>query len=255
MMSLFGLEGRAALVTGASSGIGAATAELFAAAGARVAVGFFHNEAGAQGVCDRIRTQGGTAVMIRADMRQTDETRRLVDAAAREVGPIDVLVNNAGSLIERVPLREITEARWDEIQALNVKSALFASQAVIPGMIERRRGSIVNLGSIAGHNGGGPGAGAYSIAKASLMTMTKSFAKELAPHGIRVNGIAPGIIDTPFHQVFSTPEVLKAFVATIPLARMGTSLECATAIVFLASDAGSYITGETIEINGGQLMV
>ena len=121
-------------------------------------------------------------------------------------------------------------------------------------MIERRRGAIVNVVSIAGHNGGGPGAGAYASSKAALTCYTKSMAKELAPHGVRVNAVAPGVIDTPFHEVFSTPQMLAAFVATIPLGRLGTSAECASAIAFLASPAASYIVGETIEINGGQLM-
>jgi 3-oxoacyl-[acyl-carrier protein] reductase len=255
MLKQFDLTDRVALVTGASSGIGAAAAELLAEAGAHVAIGYHHNRAGAEEVRDRIRAAGGTATMVAADVRHAAETRALVDTTLRELGPIDILVNNAGSLVQRIPLGDIPEALWDEIQTLNVKSALIATQAVIPAMRERRRGIIVNVGSIAGHHGGGPGAGAYSIAKAALMTMTKSLAKELAPAGIRVNGIAPGIIDTPFHEVFSTPEALKSWVAGIPLGRIGTPLECATAILFLASDAASYITGEMIEINGGQLMV
>jgi 3-oxoacyl-[acyl-carrier protein] reductase len=122
-------------------------------------------------------------------------------------------------------------------------------------MIERRTGAIINLGSIAGRNGGGPGAGAYSVAKGALITLTKSLAKELAPRGVRVNAVSPGVIDTPFHEVFSTPEMIRGFVASIPLGRVGTAMECANVIAFLASDASSYIVGETIEVNGGQLML
>jgi 3-oxoacyl-[acyl-carrier protein] reductase len=121
-------------------------------------------------------------------------------------------------------------------------------------MIARRTGAIVNVGSIAGHHGGGPGAGAYASAKAAVMAYTKSLARELAPYGIRVNGVAPGVIDTPFHEVFSTPEALENFRSMIPLGRLGTPRECATVIAFLASRAASFIVGETIEINGGQLM-
>jgi 3-oxoacyl-[acyl-carrier protein] reductase len=121
-------------------------------------------------------------------------------------------------------------------------------------MIERRRGAIVNVVSIAGHNGGGPGAGAYAAAKAALTSYTKALAKELAPHGVRVNAVSPGVIATPFHEVFSTPEMIQNFVKAIPLGRVGTSVECATAIAFLVSDAASYIVGETLEVNGGQLM-
>jgi 3-oxoacyl-[acyl-carrier protein] reductase len=121
-------------------------------------------------------------------------------------------------------------------------------------MIERRRGAIINVGSLAGHNGGGPGAGPYAAAKAGLAAFTKSLSKELGPYGVRANAVAPGIIDTPFHEVFTTPEMMTNFLKMVPLGRMGTSRECATVIAFLASDAASYITGETVEINGGLLM-
>jgi 3-oxoacyl-[acyl-carrier protein] reductase len=199
-------------------------------------------------------SSGGTAIIGAADVRQADDVRTLVQQVTAELGSIDILINNAGGLVQRQGIRELTEARLDEIFALNVKSALMASQAVVPSMIERRRGAIVNVVSIAGHTGGGPGAGAYASAKASLTSYSKSMARELAPHGIRVNAVAPGVIDTPFHEVFSTPEMIRGFVATIPLGRVGTSEECANVIAFLASDAASYIVGETIEINGGQLM-
>jgi 3-oxoacyl-[acyl-carrier protein] reductase len=121
--------------------------------------------------------------------------------------------------------------------------------------MERKTGNIVNIASIAGRNGGGPGAMAYATAKGALIVFTKGLARELAPHGIRVNGVAPGVIDTPFHEVFSTPEMIKNFVAGIPMGRVGTSMECAQAIAFLASGAASYVTGETMEVNGGQLML
>jgi 3-oxoacyl-[acyl-carrier protein] reductase len=138
--------------------------------------------------------------------------------------------------------------------ALNFTSAVLASQAVTPAMIARRRGAIVNVTSIAGHSGGGPGAGIYASAKAALASFTKALAKELAPHGVRVNAVSPGVIDTPFHEMFSTPEMLQNFVKAIPIGRVGTAAECATVIAFLASDAASYIVGESIEVNGGQLM-
>jgi NAD(P)-dependent dehydrogenase (short-subunit alcohol dehydrogenase family) len=122
-------------------------------------------------------------------------------------------------------------------------------------MVERKTGTIVNVVSIAGRNGGGPGAMAYASAKGGLIAFTKGLAKELAPSGIRVNAVSPGVIDTPFHEVFSTPEMIKTFVAGIPMGRIGTAVECATVIAFLASQAASYIAGETIEVNGGQLML
>lgn len=248
------LAGKVALVTGASSGIGAATARLLAAQGARVAIGLHKNKQGAIEVLDSISDAGGTAVAVVGDLRKTREIRTVVDQVVNEFGPIDILVNNAGSLVKRLPIREITEEMWDDVIALNLKSAVFASQAVVPSMIERRTGAIVNVVSIAGHNGGGPGAGTYATAKAGLTSFTKSLAKELAPHGVRVNAVSPGVIDTPFHEVFSTPEMIAGFVKTIPLGRVGKSEECAQVIAFLVSEAASYVVGETIEINGGQLM-
>jgi 3-oxoacyl-[acyl-carrier protein] reductase len=246
---------KVALITGASSGIGAATANVLADLGARVAISYQHNEEGAERVRQMIESAGGKAIAIRADVRRAEEITSLVKRAAAEFGPIDILVNNAGSLVERQTILEMTAERWDEVMNLNLKSAMLCSQAVAASMIERKTGAIVNVVSIAGRTGGGPGAGAYSVAKGGLITFTKSLAKELAPHRIRVNAISPGVIDTPFHEVFSTPEMIRNFVATVPLGRVGTPLECAKVIAFLASDAAGYVVGETIEVNGGQLML
>ena len=255
MHNYLDLTGKVALITGASSGIGAATAALFADLGAKVAIGYCHNQKGAEDVRASIASAGGVAIAIRADVCREDDIRRLVKSAADELGPIDILVNNAGSLVERMKIHEVTGEKWDRIQNLNLKSAVLCSQAVAPSMTERRAGAIVNVVSIAGRNGGGPGAGAYAAAKAGLIAFTKSLARELGPHGIRVNAVSPGTIDTPFHQVFSTPEMLRNIVATIPLGRLGLPVECATAIAFLASGAASFVAGETLEVNGGQLML
>jgi 3-oxoacyl-[acyl-carrier protein] reductase len=249
------LTGRTALVTGASSGIGAATAIVMADLGARVAMGYHANEKGAEQVRQAIAAAGGKAIAIRADVRNSGDARALVQHAADELGPIDILVNNAGSLVKRMKILEVDEETWDDIMDLNLKSAMVCSQAVAASMIERKLGVIVNIVSIAGRNGGGPGAGPYASAKAALIAFTKSLAKEMAPHGVRVNAVSPGVIDTPFHEVFSTPEMIASFVKNIPIGRVGTSAECAHAIAFLASGAASYIVGETIEVNGGQLML
>ncbi len=254
MQNYLDLTGSVALVTGASSGIGAATAVTLADLGAAVAVGYHRNRTGAEETCARIAAAGGRAMALAADVRRADDVRSLVAEAATGLGAIDILVNNAGSLVVRRGIREITEAHLDDILALNLKSAVLASQEVAGAMIERRRGAIINVVSIAGHSGGGPGAGAYAASKAALTAYTKSLARELAPHGVRVNAVSPGVIDTPFHEVFSTPEMMRNFVAAIPMGRVGTAAECATVIAFLASRAAAYVTGETIEVNGGQLM-
>jgi 3-oxoacyl-[acyl-carrier protein] reductase len=255
MKNYLDLSGKVALITGASSGIGAASAMVFAELGAHVTIAYFHNQVGAETVRDAIAAAGGKALSVKADVRQADDIEMLVRRTSEELGPVDILINNAGSLIERQSINQMTEDRWDEVMNLNLKSAMLCSRAVAPSMIEHKSGAIINVASIAGRTGGGPGAGAYSVAKAGLITLTKSLAKELAPHGIRVNAVSPGVIDTPFHQIFSTPEMIRTFVSTIPLGRIGKPLECATVIAFLASEAASYVVGETIEINCGQLML
>ena len=255
MQNYMDLTGKVALVTGASSGIGAATAAVLADLGAQVAIGYFHNEKGAGQVRESILSAGGKAIAIRADVRQSAEVRSMVDRVAAELGPVDILINNAGSLVKRIAILDVTEEAYDDVMNLNLKSAILCSQAVAPAMIGRKTGAIVNIVSIAGRNGGGPGAGLYSTAKGGLIAFTKSLAKEMAPLGVRVNAVSPGVIDTPFHEAFSTPQMLANFVKGIPLGRVGTSMECARVIAFLASDAATYVIGETVEVNGGQLML
>lgn len=250
----FGLAGKVALVTGASSGIGAATAMLLAELGAKVAITYFQNEAGAKSVVSEMTRSGAKCASFRADVRGSEDVHAAIRGTVTQLGPIDVLVNNAGSLVKRAKLLEIDDAIWNDVMNLNLKSAMLCSQAVANSMIERKSGAIVNVGSIAGHSGGGPGAGIYAAAKGALVSLTKAMAKELAPQGVRVNAVSPGVIDTPFHEQFSTPEMMQSFQKAIPLGRVGKATECATVIAFLASDAASFVVGETIEVNGGQLM-
>jgi 3-oxoacyl-[acyl-carrier protein] reductase len=255
MHNYLDLTGKTALVTGASSGIGAATALVLADLGASVAIGYHNNQKGADEVAAQIAATGRKAVALKADMRHSSEVSPLVERAAEALGPLDILINNAGSLVGRMPLAKVTEAGWDEVMDLNLKSAVLCAQAAAPSMVQRKSGAIVNVVSIAARNGGGPGAGAYAAAKAGLIAFTKSLAKELAPSNVRVNAISPGVIDTPFHEVFSTPEMIANFVKGIPLGRTGTSMECAKVIAFLVSEAAAYVVGETVEVNGGQLML
>ena len=247
-------KGQVALITGASSGIGRATAEAIAREGARVGVNYCKNQAGADETAETIRKAGGQALVARADVTRAAEVQAMVDAVRKEWGRIDILVNNAGDLLARRSLTDMTEEYWDQIMALNLKSVFLCVRAVWQEMAERKSGCIINVTSIAGRNGGGPGAAAYAAAKGGLLTYTKGLAKELAPHGIRVNGIAPGVIATPYHERYSPSEVFQRFIASIPLGRAGTSEDIADVIVFLASPAARYIIGETVEVNGGMLM-
>lgn len=254
MSTHFDLNGKVALVTGASSGIGRATAIALAAGGASVAINFHRNEAGADAARAEIVNAGGKAITVQADVTQAPDVQSLVKQTTVEFGPIDILVNNAGSLIERLKILELTEARWDEVVDLNLKSAFLCSQAVTGSMISRKSGSIVNVSSIAGRNGGALGSIHYSTAKGGIITFTKGLAKELAPHGVRVNAVSPGVIATPYHEQFSSADMMKAYVGMIPLGRIGQPEEVASVICFLASDAASFLVGETIEINGGMFM-
>ena len=243
-----------ALITGASSGIGRATAEAMAQQGARVAVNYHKNQAGAEAAAEAVRKAGGEALVVRADVTRDAEIRTMVEVVRAQWQRIDILVNNAGDLLARRTLADMTEDYWDQIMDLNLKSAFLCVKAVWEEMVARKSGCIINLTSIAGRNGGGPGAAAYAAAKGGLLTYTKSLAKELAPHGVRVNGVAPGVIATPFHERYSPPEVFQRFSAAIPVGRAGTAEEIADVIVFLASPAARYMAGETVEVNGGMLM-
>ncbi len=249
------LSGRIAVVTGASSGIGSATAAALAECGAAVALNYHRNREGAEETGHLIESHGGRAIVIQADVSTRPGAHALMEEARKKLGPIDILVNNAGDMIQRCPLLDFTDELWDRVVTLNFKSVLLCSQAVMPEMMDRGRGNIINVGSIAGHHGGGPGAAVYAAAKAAVMCLTKGMAKELAHRGIRVNGVAPGVIETPFHERLSTPELMAQFAASIPLGRAGVSEEVGRVIAFLASDAASYIHGEMIEINGGQMMI
>jgi NAD(P)-dependent dehydrogenase (short-subunit alcohol dehydrogenase family) len=243
-----------ALVTGASSGIGAATAVELARRGMAVAVHYFNNEGGGRQTVQTIHDTGGEAFPIKADMRQQGDVQRMVAEVLKEFGTLDVLVNNAGSMVSRAPFLEMTDDYWNEVFHLNVSSVFYCTQAVARQMAKQKSGVVINVSSIAGRHGGGPGAICYAAAKGAVLTLTKGLAKELAPLGIRVNGVNPGVILTPFHERFSTEEQMKRMVDTIIMKRAGTSEEIATVIAFLASADAKYLTGETVEVNGGQLM-
>jgi len=249
------LKDKVVLVTGSSTGIGAAVARGFARNGAKVAVHYHSSRAEAEKVVADIKLHGGTAALFGADARSAQEVENLVGAVSRYWGRLDVLVNNAGGLVKRAKLEEVTDELYDEVLNLNVRSVVTGSRAAARLFRQQGKGNIINTTSIAARNGGRIGASLYAGSKAFVSTFTRTLAKELAEAGIRVNAVSPGVVMTPFHERFSTPEVLEAIRKTIPMERLGTPDECVGAYLFLASDQLSgYVTGQVIEVNGGQLM-
>jgi 3-oxoacyl-[acyl-carrier protein] reductase len=248
------LAGKRILVTGGSTGIGAAAAKALAAKGAVIALHYNASEAEANAVAAAIRDAGGTCHLVRGDLTRRGEPRRVVEEASRALGGLDVLINNAGSLVKRVPFEELDDAIVDSIFDLNVRSVIAACQAALPHLERAGGGSIINVGSIAGIGGGGPGASIYGASKGFVHNLTRHLAGLYATKNIRVNAVAPGVIDTPFHAA-TPPERKEAMRATVPMGRLGTAEDCAGTFLFLASDSMSgYITGQTIHVNGGQLM-
>jgi 3-oxoacyl-[acyl-carrier protein] reductase len=208
---------------------------------------------GAEETAAQARALGAEVTVLQADLGTMEGTHDLIARIQGE--EFDILINNAGHLVQRAKLLESTEEIYDTVMNLNVKSMWFITQAVVPAMIAKKSGVIVNLGSIAARNGGGPGATMYSAAKAAVATFTKGWAKELAPHGIRVNAVSPGTVDNYFHEKHSNRQILDNVIAQTPAGRLATNEDVSDVIVFLCSDGSRYVHGQTIEINGGMFMV
>lgn len=245
-------ESRAALVTGAQQGIGEAMAIAFALAGYDVAINWLDDQAAAEAVAARVRAQGQRALTVRADVADLQQIRGMVDATVSGLGRLDVLVNNAG-VFPRVDFLAMTEADWDFVVDINLKGSAFAAQAAAQAMVAAGRGgSIVNLSSrsLAGAVLGVH----YSATKAGVVGMTRAMALALAPHGIRVNAIAPGLTDTAQPRYGNTDAELAEMAKAVPLGRMARPQEIAALGVFLASEAAAYITGQVHHINGGAYM-
>jgi 3-oxoacyl-[acyl-carrier protein] reductase len=249
------LKGKVVLITGASTGIGAAAARAFARLGSRLIIHYNASRSAAEAVAGECEALGGTATLVGGDVMQSENVKRIAAEALAVHGRIDVLINNAGGMIGRTRIEDYTDAYIEQVLALNVTQVAMFMHEVVPAMRRQKSGNVINVSSIAARHGGGAGAIIYAGAKGFISTATRGWAKEVVGDGIRVNAVSPGVILTPFHDRYSTAEQLKAMQATIPMNRVGTPEECAGTFVYLASDALSgYVTGQVIEVNGGQYM-
>jgi 3-oxoacyl-[acyl-carrier protein] reductase len=247
------LKDKVALITGASSGIGAAAALAFGRQGRRVAVHYNVRKREAEAIAEEIRKAGCDAAVFQAGVSTSGELDRLALEVHGRFGRVDILVNNAGGFVQRVLLAEAPDELIDRVFHQNARSMIALCRKVIPHMRRQKSGTVINVTSQAARTGGSQGSGLYSATKAYISTFT--LAKELVGDGIRVNAVSPAIIDTPIHDGHTSPELLAQLCAGIPMRRLGRADECTSAMLFLASDRlASYITGQTIEINGGLLM-
>ncbi len=248
------IKGKRVLVTGSSTGIGAAVARELGRLGARVVVHGNANVAAAEEVAAAIDGDGGEAHVVTGDVTRSETAPKLVAAAVDKLGGLDVLINNAGSLIRRLRNADFEDELFDQVYDLNVRSIFNVTKAALPHLKQAGGGAVINTGSIAGRNGGAPGSVIYASAKAAVHSISRNMAKEFAPDNIRVNTVAPGFIETPFHAETSE-ENRKGALSSIAQGRLGIAEDCVGAYVFLASDSMSgYITGQIIDVNGGQLM-
>ncbi|MFN8636520.1 MAG: SDR family oxidoreductase [Chloroflexota bacterium] len=247
------LSGRTALVTGGSSDIGAAIARALAKRGADVIVHYHSNAAKADAVAENLRALGRQAWTLSANLSLADEARRLADEASA-LAPIDILVNNAGAPLNRVHWSELDAPFLDTVFGLNYRAPLYLCQKLTPGMVERGRGVVVNILSTAAVLGGTDTVYAYASAKGALQTLTRGLARSLAPQGVRVLAIAPGTVDTEFQRTGTTPEMLKQLIESNLLGRIGRPEEIGEVVAFMATDAASFVIGETIHVNGGFYM-
>jgi len=248
------LAGKAVLITGASTGIGAALARALAAQEMRVGIHYNSSREQAEALADEIKTAGGHVHLVHGDVSKEGETERVVEETAKTFGHLDGLINNAGGMLGRKPTSEFTDEHYEKVMDLNARSVLAATRAAHP-WLKKQGGFIINTTSIAARNGGGGGAILYAAAKGFVSTLTRGHAKEFVPDRIRVNAVAPGVIATPFHDRYTNDEQMEMQRKAIPMGFIGTSEDCVGAYLFLASPTLSgYVTGQIIEVNGGQLM-
>ncbi len=244
------LQGKVAIVAGGARDIGRAVSEKLAAEGAKVVVNYFNNQNEGEATVAAIQEAGGQAIAVGGDMTKAADVENLVAAAKEAFGDsIDVLVNVVGGLVARKTLDEMDEAFFEGVVKLNLTTTFLTTKAVVPLMGDGS--SIINFASQAGRDGGGPGASAYAASKGAVMTFTRGMAKELGPQNIRVNCVCPGMISTTFHDTFTKDEVRKNVAAGTPLRREGKANEVADLVAYLASAESSFLTGVSVDINGG----
>lgn len=247
------LSKRVAIVTGGGTGIGRATVITLAEAGAFVGVHYHTSEAVAAATLREIESAGGKGMLLRADLANEDEANAIVDQLVAQTKRLDVLVNNAGSPLQRAKLEDCPADLWLKNFDVNVHSAFYVTKRAIPALRKSGHGSVINNLSLAVQTGGANGAGPYAAAKGALQVMTRTLARELAPQ-VRVNAIMPGVVETPHHEKFTTDERMEQYRKETPLGRNGNAEEIAKLILFLASDASSFITGGLIDANGGRFL-
>lgn len=251
-MDLFRIDGKVALVTGGGRDIGRAVALELARRGADVAVNYSQSAEKALETVREIQTLSRRAVAIQADVTRPEDVKKLAEQALEfGHGRVDILVNNAGGMVKRALLEDLTPELIDEVLRLNFTSVLLVSQAIIPHMVRNGGGKVINISSIAGHNGGAPTTPHYGPAKAAVSNLARTLSKEFAAKNVQINSVAPGIIDNQFHVVFTPRDVFDKLVSGVPMGRAGTNEEVAGAVAFLACPASDYVTGEVIHVNGG----
>ena len=249
------LKGKVVLITGASTGIGAAAARAFAREGSRLIIHYNASRDAAEAVAADVRAMGASATLVASDVTKAANIAAIVREAVAAHGRIDVLINNAGGMIGRTRIEDYTEDYLSQVIALNVTQVALFMREVVPLMRRQKSGNIINVTSIAARHGGGGGAVVYAGAKGFISTATRGWAKEVVGDGIRVNAVSPGVIATPFHERYTTAEQMETMRQMIPMGRIGTADECAGTFIYLASDVLSgYVTGQVIEVNGGQYM-
>ena len=247
------LEGRTALVTGGTSDIGTAIIRGLARRGADVAIHYHRNAARAQAVSAEVGALGRQSRLVQGDLTSAEDVRRVAEEASA-FGPIDILINNAGTPIRRVHWKDLDAAFLDLVFALNYRAPLYLCQQLVPAMVRRGKGVIVNILSTAANLGGTDTVFAYASAKGALLTLTRALARALAAQGVRVLAVSPGTIDTGFQRTMTSPEQLEHLRSGIPLGRIGRPEEIGEVVAFLATDAASFVIGETVHVNGGLYM-